>query len=1677
MAMKLIICTFLLAMQADLLTGAFPYVYFPSAKGRLCFQAGSYGSSMKMTATSCCYPSSRIEFQDNNIFIGKNLCFGGDVKDGSTLKVFYQSETCASFNIGADGYLKVRDSSGMMFCMKEFEHGPKIRNCDGSLANYNFYNNGTCHDSKAASTKIAHLKRLVTVDNFVLTNDGSKLTLTESTKSDTATTLLWYSNKELYAHVGGEEKCLYVDEQDKLSDLDGKDVKYDKDNIKGCMGQTFQYRSDIKTFELSGTNYCWRNEGSALKLRLCSSVVVFSTMSAQWNTGTTSVLQLKSSSIETSMTSSLKSNMMSSMTSNVMSSITLRVTSSVISSAMSSVASQKLSFTLSPELSSKYSSVFSPISSKLSTRPTSSMFFKTSTSSPVHTLSLNSVSSHSLSTWLPLSRMQSVLSSTKQSNSGLVPGSSTTKLVNLKPSDISEGTSIGYTVSNRGSTLSTQILDSSSVNILPLPAGSKSYKTTSFLIQPTKSSGISASTSSAKPQVEKIYHNLYLANPGQQCEEFCRSNKMYCSSQIDTGNTNDGFLSNGVSCSSDGARKQWTNTFDPFYNTSNGACYGYLFVNRTVPCYIENLADRNVRRLCRCVKNADEDHFSPWMPWSKCTALCNIGKQERQRICNEFPCNAESLETRECNNQPCPVNGGFSDWSVWSGCSKSCGGGNRNRTRSCSNPVPEYGGLDCFGDKLQIAVCNVGYCPVDGTWTKWTEWSACDKPCNGGWYRRWRYCTNPAPLYGGQSCDGDSQERVPCNPHTCPAENITAVNVRFDKVWKKELGITGSREYQEFYNLLKTNLLSLYQDESFNRSYLDCSINTLSNGSIVATFTLYFTGLDSFQMLLLQDAVKEDKYIGKLKILSSNDSLTSTLVPSASPINFTLSAPEPNMVMAKWERVATNHRNGNITGYILFYKEKLLRAEHYQSIATTNLTVTLRGLLSYTEYMFRVLAYNENGNGLASDAMTIFTQDSVPSTPPQNVQAIANSPFTAIVNWENLEQNQWNGNPVGTLIIYVDLKGQKANQTVPFPESFAKIGDLHPMTAYLIDVCAVTRKGAGPCRRVQATTLATPPTRSPSNIMIASLMSHNSIQVSWQRLSSEYVYGDLKGYKVIYRLVKLGGNVIASSKKETKIIHPSLTQATLSELQPNAQYTFNVLAFNQHGDGKMSETFTGDTCPCPEVIYTNFAASSPYMFRDKNGEIKGLIASILKNMTSSVCGTCKRAPMSVLSFKSNGKNGWAEKRSIKEMKMDIDDYVHMSFPIFGNSELDLYNGYAFVPLFSHPGVIYFIIKDTLAEQIRGMILNVLNTWPIFLINMLLIILSGFCIWICDWKSNADEIPHGFFTGIANGFYWSYVTMGTHGYGDITPKGILARLYAVVWILIGIINLGILTGALTTAMTVAQVYDSSMIYNVKVAAVQGSEAYRIGLHRNGRVNEENQYKTIEEVSSALKRREVRGALVDVYSAAMRSDLFNHPDIVAKKRVVYPNAYGLVLTGELKNAASAFRDYLNVNVDKFLEDTRKRAAGLEVNKETGDTVAVFDPESEVFQKTLLGLFAGLVICFLIGALSNFYKSSKTKSFIATETSPSFKLVEDICNSSLLELRRSFKEKLDILEKMQLDERIKRHNLAKPSKYLLSTVNCKERRSSLFAEKETNVESIACTCDENYGHAEVDKPNART
>ena len=57
------------------------------------------------------------------------------------------------------------------------------------------------------------------------------------------------------------------------------------------------------------------------------------------------------------------------------------------------------------------------------------------------------------------------------------------------------------------------------------------------------------------------------------------------------------------------------------------------------------------------------------------------------------------------------VDGGFSRWSFWSECNLTCGGGNQRRTRTCTYPPPQGYGEDCNGALLETRTCNEAPCP------------------------------------------------------------------------------------------------------------------------------------------------------------------------------------------------------------------------------------------------------------------------------------------------------------------------------------------------------------------------------------------------------------------------------------------------------------------------------------------------------------------------------------------------------------------------------------------------------------------------------------------------------------------------------------------------------------------------------------------------------------------------------------------------------------------------------------------------------------------------------------------------------------------------------------------------------------------------------------------------------
>nr|XP_021185762.2 uncharacterized protein LOC110373004 [Helicoverpa armigera] len=62
----------------------------------------------------------------------------------------------------------------------------------------------------------------------------------------------------------------------------------------------------------------------------------------------------------------------------------------------------------------------------------------------------------------------------------------------------------------------------------------------------------------------------------------------------------------------------------------------------------------------------------------------------------------------------CPVDGGWSPWTPWSACQGSCDDvGHRHRSRECINPPPSQDGVPCVGSDEESDVCYLTNCTVN----------------------------------------------------------------------------------------------------------------------------------------------------------------------------------------------------------------------------------------------------------------------------------------------------------------------------------------------------------------------------------------------------------------------------------------------------------------------------------------------------------------------------------------------------------------------------------------------------------------------------------------------------------------------------------------------------------------------------------------------------------------------------------------------------------------------------------------------------------------------------------------------------------------------------------------------------------------------------------------------------
>ena len=223
---------------------------------------------------------------------------------------------------------------------------------------------------------------------------------------------------------------------------------------------------------------------------------------------------------------------------------------------------------------------------------------------------------------------------------------------------------------------------------------------------------------------------------------------------------------------------------------------------------------------------------------------------------------------------------------------------------------------------------------------------------------------------------------------------------------------------------------------------------------------------------------------------------------------------------------------------------------------------------------------------------------------------------------------------------------------------------------------------------------------------------------------------------------------------------------------------------------------------CRQVFRLRFLKMIPYSEKD------GLANRKIFDVFSSCCRPCGgfKNRKTFLSWQLTGY-----------MMRDALTKNDIVYPILTYSKSsEVYGGY-FIPFYNPSGVVYITKKEEFS--LMKLVTACSDLWPLLVVGLSMVMIAGFIGWILDSWSNSEEFPQEFIRGWWEGIWWSFVTMTTVGYGDKAPRSIPARLFAIIWIYIGIVICGILTASLTTIIIESTTEEQPSMDGARVGVLQ------------------------------------------------------------------------------------------------------------------------------------------------------------------------------------------------------------------------------------------------------------------
>ena len=333
-----------------------------------------------------------------------------------------------------------------------------------------------------------------------------------------------------------------------------------------------------------------------------------------------------------------------------------------------------------------------------------------------------------------------------------------------------------------------------------------------------------------------------------------------------------------------------------------------------------------------------------------------------------------------------------------------------------------------------------------------------------------------------------------------------------------------------------------------------------------------------------------------------------------------------------------------------------------------------------------------------------------------------------------------------------------------------------------------------------------------------------------------------------------------------------------------------------------------------------------------------------------------------------------ELTEISQINKSTTHPIDIIFPMIAPLGLDKLYGFYFISLFQVPSSYYFTLRVTNKETMTKLIATCTNIWPLLLICLLMSLISGFLIWIIEIHVNSEEFQRPFHIGLLDGFWWSFVTMTTLGYGDKVPKSHPGRILAVLWIFIGMTMCSIYTASVTTEILSYRSPPYMEMTGKRVGTLKHrlQDASIISQH-GGIVQTTDDYKTVRgvtELITRLQNKDIDGFLINKntyyhYSGRLKEEKYKqYADTIQTlyRREVFHQEGEALWCGMLVKHKT---DYMYFK--RYFDNNRMQLQTcnfLRMNeKETDNQHHLFSPHGELFEYFLyysLGIIA-VIVCF--------------------------------------------------------------------------------------------------------------------